>query len=202
MYAIVDHRDSFTFNLVQLFGAQGVPVCVIGSDAPSLAALEDDPPDALILSPGPGHAGEAQETAACVRHWLGRVPILGVCLGHQILCAALGARLQLAAEPVHGRVRPLCHDGSGLFEGLPSPLEVARYHSWVVASGGLPPELEVNARDSEGQIMAVRHRRHLAYGIQFHPESFMTRHGPELARAFIRRVAGQAYTAPGEVAHG
>lgn len=203
MFLLIDHRDSFTYNLAQLFAALGVDVRVVPAPEENETVVLAPGVRGVVFSPGPGHPRQAIGSARWVRTLLGQVPLLGVCLGHQILCEALGGQVVKAHQPVHGRARALHHSGAGLFAGLHSPLQVARYHSWVVGEAGLPTDLQVTAWDDEGQIMAVRHREHVAHGLQFHPESFLTPEGQALAQAFVD-AAYAARVAPraGEAAHG
>jgi len=183
---IVDNYDSFTFNLVQALGAFGARVEVVRNDAVDVATICSDPPRALVLSPGPGRPQSAGASLALVRALSGRLPILGVCLGHQAIGAAFGARIIPAPEVVHGKTCRVVHEGGPLFAGVPSPFRAARYHSLVIDETDLAASpLEVIARSPEGLMMAIRHREHPTYGVQFHPESILTRHGPRLLSNFL-----------------
>jgi anthranilate synthase/aminodeoxychorismate synthase-like glutamine amidotransferase len=188
MILVVDHFDSFVFNLVQLVGALGQPTRVVRSDAsaPDLVASE---PDGVILSPGPGRPEDAGCFRDIVRLLDDATPLLGVCLGHQALGAAFGAAVVRAPEPVHGKASSVHHDGTGIFEGLPQPFEAGRYHSLVVDEAGLPDTLEVTARTGDGLIMGLRHRELPRFGVQFHPESILTPEGPRIVANFLARAS-------------
>jgi anthranilate synthase/aminodeoxychorismate synthase-like glutamine amidotransferase len=188
MLLVIDHRDSFTWNLVHVLGCWGESVEVVQSDEMTAESVRSRGPRALVLSAGPGHPEEAQQSLALVRALWPELPILGVCLGHQILCSAFGARVTHASEVRHGRVSMVHHDGSELFAGLPSPLRAARYHSLVVDAASLPECLVASAFADTGELMAVRHRTLPLYSVQFHPESFLTEHGKQIAQAFVQRV--------------
>ena len=185
MIVVVDHQDSFVYNLVQFVGAAGHSVEVVSSTRTSAADLAELNPAAVILSPGPGSPQDAGCFVQVVQQLPVHIPLLGVCLGHQALGFAYGARVARAPHPVHGKVSLIEHDGSGLFCGLPSPLEVGRYHSLIVAADGLPDELLVCARTEDNLVMAVRHRDLPRFGLQFHPESILTPEGPRLLQAFL-----------------
>lgn len=173
------------WNLAQAFGALGATVHVQRSDAVAVDALAAA--RALVISPGPGRPEHAGHSIAAIRRWSGQRPILGVCLGHQAIGAAFGASV-VRGEPRHGRTSPITHDGQGLFAGAPQPLPACRYHSLYVATP-LPPELRATAHDEHGNVMALRHRTHATFGVQFHPESFRTPHGMLLLANFLREVA-------------
>jgi anthranilate synthase/aminodeoxychorismate synthase-like glutamine amidotransferase len=182
---LIDNYDSFTFNLLHALQQLGEGVRVARNDALPVEDIETINPEILVLSPGPGTPDRAGISVPAIRASLGRRPILGVCLGHQALGVALGGRVTRARQLVHGKTRPIHHDGSGLFFNLPSPLTVARYHSLVLDETTLPPDLEVAARSADGDIMAIRHRNACAHGVQFHPESFLTVDGPSILRNFL-----------------
>lgn len=184
---VIDNFDSFTWNLVQLFAAEGAEVEVRRNDTP-LAQLQALAPDALLVSPGPGTPRDAGVSAEAVSWWMGRIPVLGVCLGMQVINELFGGVTVHAPEPVHGKAQDIRHDGTGLLAGLPSPFRAARYHSLAISrrSG----ELLENAWASDGTIMGIRHRVLSLHGVQFHPESFMTEHGAEMARRFIALCDG------------
>lgn len=188
MLLIIDHRDSFTWNLLHALGAAGARVEVLASEAATLDAVRARRPAGLVLSPGPGHPSAATNSIALVRALTGALPILGVCLGHQVICAAWGARVVHAPQPCHGRTSALRHDGSGLFVGLPTPFRAARYHSLAVAPDSLPPELAATAWADSGELMGARHVAHPLWGLQFHPESFLTELGGAMLRNFVERV--------------
>jgi anthranilate synthase/aminodeoxychorismate synthase-like glutamine amidotransferase len=193
MILLVDNYDSFVFNLARYFERLGQPTRVVRNDAIEAAAIAGLDPDAIVLSPGPRTPHEAGCSQEVVRSLAGRVPILGICLGHQAIGAALGGRIVRGVEPVHGRASPIFHEGRGVFAGLPSPFVAARYHSLVIERATVPPELEVTAWTAEGTIMAVAHRELPLVGLQFHPESILTHAGYELLAAFLR-LGGIAVT--------
>lgn len=185
MIVVIDNYDSFTFNLVQYLGELGVPAVVYRNDQVTLKDIERLTPQAIVISPGPCTPDQAGISVEAVRHFTGRLPILGVCLGHQAIGQAFGSRVIRAHQPVHGKTSAIYHDGRTIYSGLPQPLLAARYHSLVVAGEGLPPCLEVTAKTAEGEIMGLRHRLHLVEGVQFHPESILTRGGKHLLRNFL-----------------
>jgi anthranilate synthase/aminodeoxychorismate synthase-like glutamine amidotransferase len=182
---VLDNYDSFVHNLARYLRELGATTDVRRNDALDVAGAEALAPTHLVVSPGPCTPREAGVSSAVIAALGPRVPVLGVCLGHQCLAAALGGRVVRAARPRHGKASPILHDGSGLFAGLPSPFEAARYHSLVVEERSLPEALEVVARTPEGEIMALRHRSWPAWGVQFHPESVLTKYGHELLRNFL-----------------
>ncbi|MHB1500332.1 MAG: anthranilate synthase component II [Candidatus Dormibacteria bacterium] len=188
MILVVDHQDSFVYNLVQFVGAAGYEVRVVPSTGTTPAEVIAMRPAGVILSPGPGRPEDAGCFVELIRRLPEEMPLLGVCLGHQALAAAYGARTVRAPEPVHGKVSAVAHQGTGLFRGLPSPLEVGRYHSLVVDPGTLPDGLTVVAQTEDGLVMALVHERLPRYGLQFHPESVLTPRGPDLLRAFLGLV--------------
>jgi anthranilate synthase/aminodeoxychorismate synthase-like glutamine amidotransferase len=180
---VVDHYDSFVYNLVQLVEGLGRRTEVVRSDAEPAGALAARRPDAVILSPGPGRPEEAGCFVELLLELDPATPVLGVCLGHQALGAALGGEVDRAPEPVHGKASAIRHDGTGLFEGVPDPFEAGRYHSLVIT--GVPDELDVLARTDDGLVMAVCHLDLPRYGVQFHPESILTPHGPRIVENFL-----------------
>ena len=182
---IIDNYDSFTFNLVQGLGELGARPVVVRNDAVDLAGLARLRPQRLIVSPGPCTPNEAGISVEAIRSFAGKIPILGVCLGHQSIGQAFGGRVVRAKRPVHGKTSPVEHDGSGVLRGIPAPFEVARYHSLVVERRTLPRELEACAVTRDGQIMALRHRSLPVFGVQFHPESILTPHGSHLLQNFL-----------------
>lgn len=192
MLLVIDHRDSFTWNLVHALACWGEPVEVVQSDEMTAESVRLLGPKALVLSAGPGHPDEAQRTLSLVTALQAELPMLGICLGHQILCRAFGAEVVHAPEVRHGRVSTVQHDGHGLFAGLPSPLRVARYHSLLVDPTTLPACLVPCAFAEQGELMAVRHRDLPLHSLQFHPESFLTEHGRQLTRAFVEAVVRDA----------
>jgi anthranilate synthase component 2 len=184
---LLDNYDSFTYNLVQLLARIGAEVTVARNDEITVDEVRALDPDALVISPGPSRPEKAGISVALVRE-LGRsVPTLGVCLGHQAIGVAYGASV-IRVPPVHGKAWPIHHAGSGSFEGLPSPISAARYHSLAIERTSLPPELEVTAWSSDGLVMGVRHRSHPVEGVQFHPESILTDDGEALMSGFLARV--------------
>jgi anthranilate synthase/aminodeoxychorismate synthase-like glutamine amidotransferase len=188
MIVVIDNRDSFVFNLARYFRLLGVETAVLPSHATTVADLRRLAPQAIVISPGPCTPAEAGCSVEAVQTFRGSVPVLGVCLGHQAIAAALGGSVVPATEPVHGRTSPVHHDGVNLFAGIPSPLTACRYHSLVVAAEPLPDGLAVTARDDRGTIMAIADERHAMYGVQFHPESILTRHGFRLLANFLERA--------------
>ncbi len=196
MILLVDNYDSFVFNLARYVVELGFRRLVVRNDAIGLEEIEALAPTHVILSPGPCGPAEAGISVPLIRRFGGRIPILGVCLGHQCIAAAYGGRVGRARRPMHGRTSPIVHDGRGIFAGLPSPLRVTRYHSLIVEDEGLPEELEVTARSPEGEIMGLAHRHHPVHGVQFHPEAVLTEHGYDLLHNFLRLER------PGSVARG
>ena len=182
---VVDNYDSFVYNLVQAFGALDAEMVVVRNDA-TLAELEALAPDALVVSPGPGTPDDAGVSVDAIRRFAADMPVLGVCLGHQCIGAAFGGRIERAGVgPVHGKTSKIDHDGRGVFEGLPTPFEATRYHSLSIQTESFPEDLEVTARSDDGTVMGVRHRSLAVEGVQFHPESILTREGPALLRNFL-----------------
>ena len=191
MILVVDHQDSFTFNLVQLIESLGERTEVMGSDAERAEALVARAPDAVVLSPGPGRP----EDAGCFLELLAvlpsHVPVLGVCLGHQALVAAAGGRVE-RGRPTHGKATVVHHEGRGILAGVPNPFEAARYHSLVVTKEDLPPSLELTAWSDDGLVMAAQHRELPRFGVQFHPESILTPDGPTIVRNFLELARSDA----------
>jgi para-aminobenzoate synthetase component II len=182
---VVDNYDSFTFNLVQCLRALGAECFVVENDRTTVAAVQALEADGILISPGPGAPEGAGITLELIRELAGARPLLGVCLGHQAIACAFGGRVSRAAAPVHGKVSSVTHDGRGIFRDLPSPLEATRYHSLLVERDGLPSSLEVSAQTSSGEIMGLRHRELPLEGLQFHPESILTEHGPRLVQNWL-----------------
>jgi anthranilate synthase/aminodeoxychorismate synthase-like glutamine amidotransferase len=182
---LLDNRDSFVFNLARYFHLLGCPALVVPSHEVSVADIERLAPRGIVISPGPCTPLEAGCSLAAVRAFRGRVPLLGVCLGHQAIGQALGGKIVRAREPVHGRTSPMHHDGVNLFAGIPSPFPAARYHSLVIERDSLPESLSITAVDDEGTIMAIEDRAGGLYGVQFHPESILTQHGFALLANFL-----------------
>lgn len=188
MILLIDNYDSFTWNLVQAFGSQGAEVRVVRNDAITVAEAVALRPAALVVSPGPGGPRDAGVSLALVDAFTGRVPVLGVCLGHQCIVQAFGGSVIRAARPVHGKTSRIYHDGAGIYAGLSNPFEAARYHSLIAAEADLPPALRVTAYTSDGEIMGVRHAQHVVEGVQFHPESILTTEGRLLLANFLGAV--------------
>ncbi len=187
---MIDNYDSFTYNLVQYLGELGAEVDVRRNDAIGVAGARALRPDAIVISPGPCTPAEAGVSVAILRELSGEFPMLGVCLGHQCMGEAFGAKVVRAARLMHGKTSPILHDGRTIFAGLPNPFEAMRYHSLLVAPESVRGCLEVSARTAEGEIMGLRHRAHKIEGVQFHPESIGTREGKDLLRNFLAGVAG------------
>ena len=187
MILVIDNYDSFTYNLVQYLGELGADVVVRRNDAISVDEIGELAPTAIVLSPGPCTPKEAGVTVETIRRWGNSIPILGVCLGHQAIGEAYGGEVVRAERVMHGKTSQVCHDGTGIFAGLPSPMEVMRYHSLIVERGSIPESLEITAvsQDDPSEVHAVRHREHPVYGVQFHPESVMTPHGKALLHNFL-----------------
>jgi para-aminobenzoate synthetase component 2 len=185
MILLIDNYDSFVHNLARYFERLGQTTTVVRNDAVDVAGVRRLSPDAVVLSPGPCAPEQAGASLDLVRSLHRETPILGVCLGHQTIAAALGGRVIRAREPVHGRASDVFHSGRGVFAGLPNPLRACRYHSLVVEEATLPDELEVTARTGDGVVMAIAHRQRCLIGLQFHPESILTEHGYELLAAFL-----------------
>jgi anthranilate synthase/aminodeoxychorismate synthase-like glutamine amidotransferase len=186
---VVDNYDSFTFNLVQYLGEWGATVDVVKNDAIDVAGIRRRAPAAILISPGPCTPNEAGVSLEAIRELGAELPILGVCLGHQAIGQAYGGRVVRAGRLMHGKTSPILHDGRGVFEGLPSPFEATRYHSLIVERSSLPAALVVTAWTAEGEIMGLRHTTHDVEGVQFHPESVLTREGKRLVGNWLARVA-------------
>jgi anthranilate synthase/aminodeoxychorismate synthase-like glutamine amidotransferase len=191
MLLVIDNYDSFTYNLVQYLGELGAEIVVRRNDAVSVAEVGAMAPSGIVLSPGPCAPAQAGVTVEVIRAWGATIPILGVCLGHQAIGEAYGGRVVRASRAVHGKTSRIVHDGTGLFRGLPAPLEVGRYHSLVVERESLPASLHVaaTAADDENEIHALRHQSHPVWGVQFHPESVLTPNGKQLLRNFLGQLA-------------
>ena len=184
MLLMIDNYDSFTYNLVQYLGELGADVEVRRNDAITLDEIAARRPAGIVVSPGPRTPKEAGVSVPAIERFQGEIPILGVCLGHQAIGAALGGSIVRAPRIMHGKTSPIHHDGRGIFRGLSNPFDATRYHSLVIDRATLPAELEVSAWTAEGEIMGVRHRRVLLEGVQFHPESSLTLGGKQLLRNF------------------
>jgi len=185
---VIDNYDSFVYNLVQYLGELGADPIVYRNDALAVAEAMALEPDAILLSPGPGRPEDAGISCAVIAEAAGRVPVLGVCLGHQAIGQVYGARIVSAPELMHGKTSWIHHDGEGVFRGVPDPLEATRYHSLVVDRDTVPPELEVTAEAPDGTVMGLRHRTLRVEGVQFHPESILTTSGHDLLRNFLAQT--------------
>ena len=186
---MIDNYDSFTFNLVQYFGELGAKVTVRRNDEISLADIENAQPTHLCLSPGPCTPTEAGICLEALDYFKGKLPILGVCLGHQSIGQAFGGRIVRARAPMHGKVDVLQHTTEGVFANLPNPFNVTRYHSLVIERATLPDCLEITAWTDDGEIMGVRHRQYPIEGVQFHPEALLTEHGHDMLNNFLQQHA-------------
>jgi anthranilate synthase component II len=188
---LIDNYDSFTYNLYQYLAELGANVTVVRNDALTVEQARGQEPDLVVISPGPGVPRDAGISVDLIRALGPTTPTLGVCLGHQAVAEAFGGVVTRAPELMHGKVSDIMHDGSGVFEGLPSPFSAIRYHSLCAAPEAVPDSLEVTARTESGVIMGLRHRRYPVYGVQFHPESILTEHGKDLLHNFLEmgRVA-------------
>lgn len=182
---LVDNYDSFTFNLFQALAGAEADVKILRNDVATPGRVARIAPDAIVISPGPGAPESAGHSIALVRRFSGRVPILGVCLGHQAIAAAFDARVVPARRPRHGKASDVRHDGKGVYRGLDNPFTAVRYHSLVVEAGSLPEDLGVTARSADGAVMGIRHRDFPVEGVQFHPESFLTDQGEAILRNFL-----------------
>jgi len=193
MLLMIDNYDSFTFNLVQYFGELGADVKVVRNDEITLEEIASLRPDQLVLSPGPCSPAEAGICVPAIQHFIGKLPILGVCLGHQSIGAALGGKIVRAERQMHGKASTISTDQRGVFKGLPQDFSVIRYHSLVIEQASCPAVLEVSARSEDGEIMGVRHRELAGSatpleGVQFHPESILSEHGHAMLKNFLERA--------------
>ncbi len=188
---LVDNYDSFTYNLVQAFLVLGADVLVHRNDAITIEQAQALQPTHLCISPGPGTPRDAGVSMDMIRAFAGRVPVLGVCLGHQSIVEVFGGEVVRAGRLMHGKVSPVRHDAKGVFAGMPQPMDVGRYHSLIARPESLPSILEVTARTQEGEIMGVRHRELNVEGVQFHPESVLTPAGPRLMGNFLQFTGGR-----------
>lgn len=185
MLLMIDNYDSFTYNLVQYFGELGVDVRTYRNDEISLEQIEKLNPDHICISPGPKTPYDAGISMDVLRHFAGKKPLFGVCLGHQAIGAAFGGKIVHAKEVMHGKTSPVFHNNTGVFKGLPNPFTVTRYHSLAIDRDSLPDCLDVTAWTEDGEIMGVRHRQYAIEGVQFHPESILSEHGHLLLGNFI-----------------
>jgi anthranilate synthase/aminodeoxychorismate synthase-like glutamine amidotransferase len=187
MLLVIDNYDSFTYNLVQYLGELGQEVRVVRNDEIAAADIAALGPSKIVISPGPCTPNEAGISLEVIRTYAGKIPILGVCLGHQAIGQAFGGKIVRAARVMHGKTSKISHDGRGLFTGLPNPFEATRYHSLLIERSSVPDCLEVTAQTADEEIMAVRHQSLPIEGVQFHPESFLTTSGKDLLRNFLTR---------------
>jgi anthranilate synthase/aminodeoxychorismate synthase-like glutamine amidotransferase len=186
MLLVIDNYDSFTYNLVQYFGELGADPVVKRNDALTVEELETLRPERIVISPGPGKPAEAGISMDVIRRMGKTTPILGVCLGHQCLAEVYGGQVVRADRLMHGKTSPIRHEGSGVFAGLPNPFEATRYHSLIVEKSSVPACLRVTADTAEGEIMGLQHREFPVHGVQFHPESILSREGKDLLRNFLK----------------
>ncbi len=184
MLALIDNYDSFTYNLVQYFGELGADIRVFRNDQVTVDVLEALAPTHLVISPGPGDPTDGGVSNEAILRFSGRIPVFGVCLGHQCLGAVYGGKVDRAPRLMHGKTSRIFHHGTGLFEGVPSPFEATRYHSLVVFEP-VPEVLEVTAFTADGEVMGLQHRKHKTFGVQFHPESILTQHGKLVLKNFL-----------------
>jgi anthranilate synthase/aminodeoxychorismate synthase-like glutamine amidotransferase len=187
MLLVIDNYDSFTYNLVQYLGELGQDVRVVRNDEIAAADIAALAPTHIVISPGPCTPNEAGISLEVIKMYAGKIPLLGVCLGHQSIGQAFGGKIVRAARVMHGKTSQMHHDGKGVFTGLPNPFEATRYHSLLIERASVPDVLEVTARTDENEIMAVRHKTLPVEGVQFHPESFLTTAGKDLLRNFIAK---------------
>ncbi len=192
MFILIDNYDSFTYNLYHYLEELGAEVTVYRNDAVDVDSVLRSGAQGLVISPGPGRPEDAGITESLVRAAMGRLPVLGVCLGHQAIASVCGGRIVRAPQVMHGKVSAIRHDGSGIFDGLPSPFSATRYHSLTVERESLPAELRITAETADGLIMGLAHRRHPVYGVQFHPESIASEHGHRLLGNFIALASPRA----------
>lgn len=185
----IDNYDSFTYNIVQYFAELGQEVLVRRNDDISLSEIEALHPRYLVIGPGPCSPKEAGISVAAMQHFAGKLPIMGVCLGHQTIGEAFGGQIVRAKTLMHGKVSPVHHHGSGMFAGLPNPVICTRYHSLVIDRASLPECLEITAWTDDGEIMGVRHKQFPIEGVQFHPEALLTEHGHDMLRNFLQQHA-------------
>ncbi len=185
MLLMIDNYDSFTYNIVQYFGELGEEVQVFRNDRITIEEIERLNPARLVISPGPCSPEEAGISVAAIRHFAGKIPLLGVCLGHQSIGVAFGGKVVRSATLMHGKTSPIHHDGKGLFAGLPTPFNATRYHSLIVEKASLPEELQITAWVEEGEIMGLQHRTLPVWGVQFHPESILTEGGMAILKNFL-----------------
>jgi len=185
MMLMIDNYDSFTYNLVQYLGELGQELVVKRNDQITIAEIEKMQPERIVISPGPKSPAEAGVCVEAIRHFAGKIPLLGVCLGHQSIGCAFGGKIVRAQKLMHGKTSLISHDGRGLFAGMKNPFRATRYHSLAIEEKSLPAELEVTARSEDNEIMGVRHKNFCVEGVQFHPESILTEDGKQLLQNFL-----------------
>lgn len=185
MILLIDNYDSFTYNLVQYLGELGEKIEVYRNDQVTLSQIEKMKPARIVISPGPGTPKEAGISMKVIRHFAGKIPILGVCLGHQAIGEVFGGRVVRARRIMHGKTSEIYHDGKTIYKGLPNPFTATRYHSLIVEKKSLPKVLEISAWTKEGEIMGLRHKKFKVEGVQFHPESILTSSGKDLLKNFL-----------------
>jgi len=185
MILVIDNYDSFTYNLVQYLGELGSIIKVFRNDEITVDGIAKLKPDQLLISPGPGTPADAGISCQAIKHFAGKIPILGVCLGHQAIGEVFGGKVVRAGRIMHGKTSSIYHDNRGVFRGLPSPFSATRYHSLLVEKKSLPDLLEISAWTKEGEIMGLRHKKYSIEGVQFHPESILTSHGKKLLANFL-----------------
>lgn len=186
---VIDNYDSFVYNLVQYLGQLGATPIVQRNDDIDLAEVDELAPDGILISPGPGTPADSGISNALIADSIGKRPVLGVCLGHQCIGEVFGGNVVRAPEVMHGKTSMITHKDTGVFSGLPDPLEATRYHSLIVERSSVPDELEITAESNDGLIMGLRHREHDIEGVQFHPESILTAQGHDLIQNFLNRAA-------------
>ncbi len=192
MILLIDNYDSFTFNVEQYLAELGQRVKVVRNDKISLAQIQKMSPQAIVISPGPGNPDEAGITLEAIKTFAGRIPLLGICLGHQAMGQVFGGKIKRAPRLMHGKTSMIKHDGKGLFKGLPTSIEVTRYHSLHVEADSLPSCFKVTATAEDGVIMGLRHKKFLLEGVQFHPESYKTEHGHRMLDNFLKLAFGES----------
>lgn len=191
MILVIDNYDSFTYNLVQYLGELGEDVTVRRNDEIGIEEIERMAPDHILISPGPCTPNEAGISLELIDHFKGKIPIFGVCLGHQAIGQAFGGKVVRAERLMHGKTSPIQHRGTSVFQGMESPFTATRYHSLIVERESLPDCLEITAETAEGEIMGLRHKKYPIEGVQFHPESIITDHGHTMLRNFLNQTAGE-----------
>jgi len=185
MIVLIDNYDSFTYNVVQMIEKMGYDVTVFRNDKIDLAGIEDLGPSELVISPGPCTPNEAGISVDAIRHFASKIPVMGICLGHQSIAAAFGANVIRADKIMHGKSSRIFHDDRTIFKGLPNPFDAIRYHSLIVEKTSLPDSLEISAWTESGEIMGIRHKEYNVEGVQIHPESILTNDGPKLMEQFL-----------------